>query len=67
MTERPTFTGRRRPTQTRVGVLFGDRIARLLITFGGLGTIAAVLLVGVFLLAVAVPLFRSAAIGFDHS
>jgi len=66
MTERPTFTGRRRPTQTRVGVLFGDHIARLLITFGGLGTIVAVLLVGVFLLGVAIPLFRSATISFDH-
>jgi phosphate transport system permease protein len=67
MTERTTFTGRRRPTQTRVGVLFGDRVARLLITFGGLGTIAAVLLVGVFLLTVAIPLFQSATCSFDHS
>ena len=67
MNERPTFTGRRRPTQTRVGVLFGDQVARLLITFGGLGTIAAVLLVGVFLLTVAVPLFQSATFSFDQS
>ncbi len=66
MTEPPTFTGRRRPVQTRVGVLFGDRLARLLITLGGLGTIAAVLLVGVFLLAVAVPLFSAARLQFDH-
>ena len=67
MTERATFTGRKRPTQTRVGVLFGDQLARLLITLGGLGTIAAVLLVGVFLLAVALPLFRSGTISFDHA
>lgn len=67
MTERPTFTGRRRPTQTRVGVLFGDQVARLLITFGGLGTIAAVLLVGVFLLTVAIPLFQSATLSSDQS
>ena len=66
MTERPTFTGRKRPAQTRVGVLFGDQLARLLITLGGLGTIAAVLLVGVFLLAVAFPLFSAASIRFDQ-
>lgn len=40
-------------------------LARLLITFGGIGTIVAVLLVGVFLLAVALPLFRSARARFD--
>jgi phosphate transport system permease protein len=67
MTDRATFTGRKRPSHTRVGVLFGDQLARLLITFGGLGTIAAVLLVGVFLLAVALPLFRSGKISFDHA
>jgi hypothetical protein len=38
----------------------GDTLAQALITLGGIGTIVAVLLVGVFLLAVALPLFRSA-------
>ena len=38
----------------------GDALARILITLGGVGTIAAVLLVGVFLFVVAAPLFRSA-------
>jgi len=38
----------------------GDALARALITLGGVGTIAAVLLVGVFLFVVAAPLFRSA-------
>ena len=37
-------------------------MARAVITLGGIGTIAAVLLMGVFLLAVALPLFRSARI-----
>jgi len=55
-----TFTGRPRRRANRPWVRLGDRIARLLITLGGIGTIVAVLLVGLFLLAVAVPLFRSA-------
>ncbi len=39
---------------------FGDALARGLITLGGIGTILAVLGVGVFLLVVAAPLFRPA-------
>jgi phosphate transport system permease protein len=57
---RPTFTGRSRRRTTRPGVRAGDAVARALITVGGIGTIVAVLLVGAFLLAVALPLFRSA-------
>jgi phosphate transport system permease protein len=38
----------------------GDLIARAVITLGGIGTIVAVLLVGVYLLTVALPLFRPA-------
>jgi phosphate transport system permease protein len=38
----------------------GDGIARAVITLGGIGTIVAVLGVGVFLLAVAAPLFKRA-------
>ena len=58
-----SFTGRTRRRTTRPGVRFGDTLARAVITLGGIGTIAAVLLMGVFLLAVALPLFRSASIG----
>ncbi len=61
MDDIPTFTGRSRRRTTRPWVRTGDRIARTLITLGGIGTIVAVLLVGVFLLAVALPLFRAAA------
>jgi phosphate transport system permease protein len=59
----PSFTGRARRRTTRPGVRFGDTFARAVITLGGIGTIAAVLLMGVFLLAVALPLFRPASIG----
>lgn len=54
-----SFTGRRRRLQTRPIVKLGDRIARLLITVGGIGTIAAVLLICVFLVIVVLPLFRA--------
>ena len=47
--------GRRR--QSTAWVRFTDRVARTLIIAGGIGTIAAVLLMGLFLLAVAAPLF----------
>jgi hypothetical protein len=43
-----------------------DRIARLVITLGGISTIAAVLAVGVFLLAVAAPLFTGATAALDR-
>ena len=55
-----TFTGRPRRRTTRPAVRAADRLARLLITCGGIGTIVAVLLVGVFLLTVTAPLFRGA-------
>ncbi|MFM7107863.1 MAG: hypothetical protein ACKOZU_04580, partial [Planctomycetaceae bacterium] len=58
----PSFTGRPRRRTTRPWVRTGDRVARVVITAGGIGTIVAVLLVGVFLLAVALPLFRSATV-----
>jgi phosphate transport system permease protein len=57
-----TFTGRPRRRTTRAAVRAADRIAQLLITAGGIGTIVAVLLVGVFLLTVAAPLFRNATV-----
>ncbi|MEZ6197687.1 MAG: ABC transporter permease subunit [Planctomycetota bacterium] len=54
------FTGRRRERKTRASVKWGDRLARSLITLGGIGTIVAVLGVCVFLVWVALPLFHSA-------
>lgn len=52
-------TPRRRTTsrKTRPAVIWSDRIARLLITAGGLGTIASVLTVCVFLVWVVMPLY----------
>ncbi|MFM7136001.1 MAG: hypothetical protein ACKO1M_02885, partial [Planctomycetota bacterium] len=55
-----TFTGRRRRRTSHPWVRFGDALARGLITLGGIGTILAVLGVGVFLFVVAAPLFRPA-------
>ena len=66
MNTKATFTGRARRRTTHPWVKAGDALARLLITLGGIGTIVAVLLVGVFLLVVALPLFRSAEIAFEH-
>ena len=60
MPQTATFTGRSRRRKTHPWVRAGDRIARAVITFGGIGTIVAVLLVGLYLLAVALPLFRPA-------
>jgi len=60
-----SFTGRARRRATRPWVRASDTLARLLITLGGIGTIVAVLLVGVFLLAVALPLFRPARARLD--
>ena len=53
MNQPATFTGRKKSTATRAAVLLSDKIAHFVITLGGLATIAAVLLVGVFLFVVA--------------
>lgn len=66
MHSRGTFTGRARRRTTHPWVRAGDALARGLITFGGIGTILAVLAVGIFLFAVAVPLFQSARIALEH-
>ena len=66
MDSKPTFTGRPRRRTTHAWVKAIDGLARLLITLGGIGTIGAVLLVGVFLVGVALPLFGSARVGFLH-
>jgi phosphate transport system permease protein len=55
-----SFTGRRTSRKPRTAVLLADRIARRLITTSGIGGIAAVSLVGLFLVWVAVPLLRPA-------
>jgi phosphate transport system permease protein len=60
MPPQSTFTGRSRRRKTHPWVKAGDALARAVITLGGIGTILAVLAVAVFLLAVALPLFRPA-------
>ena len=52
-----SFTGRSRQRKTRPSVLVVDRVARGLISVGGIGTIVSVLGVLVFLVAVVLPLF----------
>ena len=54
------FSGRKRERKTQKSVLLADLVARIGITFGGIGTIVAVIAVCVFLVAVTMPLFRSA-------
>ncbi len=54
-----SFTGNRRERKPRRSVRVVDRLARSIITVGGVGSILAVSLVGVFLVVVAAPLFRS--------
>ena len=65
-----SFTGRTRERTTKKSVLLMDRIARSVISIGGVGTILAVLGVCVFLVSVAVPLFLPADIdnveAFEH-
>ena len=56
------FTGRARRRTTSWTVALGDRLARGLITVGGIGTIVAVLLVCVYLFSVVLPLFEPAKI-----
>lgn len=59
----PSITGRTRQRTTRWTVRLTDRLARILIAVGGIGTIAAVSLVCVFLIWVVVPLFLPAKVG----
>jgi len=67
MPPQATFTGRARRRTTHPWVKAGDRLARAIITLGGIGTILAVLMVAVFLLSVALPLFRPARIAAERS
>lgn len=59
MSEEPksAFTGRGRNMNTKWTVRFGDVASRVIITVGGIGTIAAVSLVGLFLVYETLPLF----------
>lgn len=63
MSDRTTFTGRARRRRTKWSVRFGDRFAAGLITVGGIGTIAAVSGVCLYLLWTVAPLFAPTALG----
>ena len=52
----PAFTGYRRAHKTRAGVRIAEVASKSIITVGGIGVIAAVFLVFVFLASVVVPL-----------
>ncbi len=62
MDSKQSFTGRTRNKRTRLSVRAADIISTRLITVGGIGTIIAVSMVFVFLLAVVAPLFTSASL-----
>jgi phosphate transport system permease protein len=53
-----SFTGRQRRRSTHWSIKVKDRVAKVAITIGGLGTIVAVSTVCLFLIAVVIPLFR---------
>jgi phosphate transport system permease protein len=53
------YTGRRRARRTSRSVRVAERVARALISIGGIGTILAVALILVFLVSVVQPLFRA--------
>ncbi|MEM7518982.1 MAG: hypothetical protein AAF368_18925, partial [Planctomycetota bacterium] len=55
----PSFTGRQRRRKVSAWVRFSEIASRVLITLGGIGTIAAVTTIFVFLVWVVVPLFQS--------
>ncbi len=57
--QRPkAISGRTRQRKTLPSVKLWNRVAGTLITLGGLGTIAAVILVCIFLVSVVIPLFQ---------
>lgn len=62
-----SFTGRTRRKKTNWSVRLSDRLSKVLITVGGIGTILAVSTVFFYLLYVAVPLFGSARVDEPHS
>ncbi len=54
-----SFTGRQRRRATHWSVKLKDRVAHVVITVGGLGTIVAVTTVIIFLISVVLPLFHA--------
>lgn len=58
--QQSSFTGRRRKKKTSLRVKFSDRASAVIITVGGIGTILAVSLVAVVLIAEVWPIFTSA-------
>src|SRR6516165_3825042 len=63
MEPKKTYTRRTRASRkTKLSVWITEIVARYLITAGGIGTIAAVITVFLFLLYVVAPLFSSASI-----
>jgi phosphate transport system permease protein len=62
VTQTTPFTGRQRKRKTSRSVRLGEVVARTVITVGGLGTIASVLLIMVFLVSVVLPLFLPASL-----
>ncbi|MHC4375729.1 MAG: hypothetical protein ACYS26_03925 [Planctomycetota bacterium] len=61
----PKRRSRRLQRSTRTSVVLSEVAARVLISVGGIGTIIAVSLILVFLLAMAAPLFDSNRLGLD--
>lgn len=62
MDAKQPFAGYRRRRKTRRSVRLAEVLSRVFITVGGIGTILAVALVGIFLVWVAFPLFRGASV-----
>jgi phosphate transport system permease protein len=62
MDAKQPFAGYRRRRKTRRSVRLAEILSRVFITVGGIGTILAVALVGIFLVWVALPLFRGATV-----
>jgi phosphate transport system permease protein len=62
-----SFTGYQRAKKTRPGVLVSEVASKSIITVAGVGVIAAVFLVFVFLAAVALPLVRGTRVEQIHS
>ncbi len=60
------FSGRSRARKARRSVLVKDRIARWVIALGGIGSIIAVSLVGLFLVYVVIPLFLPSNLEREH-
>jgi phosphate transport system permease protein len=52
------FTGYKRSHKNRTSVVLGEKIMKGIISVGGIGVIAAVFLVFVFLVSVVIPLFK---------